>query len=237
MSTDLAARLALLAQETPTFEDGLRVLDGGDRFAALIHLIDQTVIPARLTVSDAEGARLVMDVAGRRLCRIPGVVDTLTPEDTAAIKTAAETLSGFADRAETALRVQETVSDGAEIDPTQSISITVLSEAAGRVMIDPGAPALDQFRARLGSALIATITLSNGAETDRSGEPEALDLLAPVVDGMAALLAKGSSLTILSGGAAGVQGVAQDAEDVLIFALRGSDLDQIARAYAQSTGG
>lgn len=231
MSSDLAARLALLANETPVFEDGKRILSDDDSFAAIIHLIDQTVLPVLLQIENGVGV-LELEVSGRRLSRLPGHVDDMAGDDEA-LKTAAMTIADFADQSTTALRVSEQPGTQADADGAQSVSINAIAAAAGRAMIDASAEPLVQLEARLGDNLTASIFLVNGEVTERIGNAKALD---GDVEALCALATDGPSLVVFDVQDGELRGAAFVGEDVMIFAVKSDDVAKLVTQFNRSAG-
>ena len=231
MSADLAARLALLANETPVFEDGKRILSDDDSFAAIIHLIDQTVLSTLLQIENGVGV-LKLEVSGRRLSRIPGHVEDMAGDD-AAVKTAATMIAEFADQSTGPLRVSEEPGGQADADSAQSVSITALAGAAGRVMIDESAEPLVQFEARLGDSLTGSIFLAKGEVTERIGNVKALDA---DVEALCALATDGPSLVVFDMQGGQFTGAAFVGDDAMIFAVQADDLGKLIAQFDRSAG-
>lgn len=231
MSTDLAARLALLANETPVFEDGKRILSDDDSFAAIIHLIDQTVLPVLLQIENGVGV-LELEVSGRRLSRLPGQVDDMAGDDDA-VKTAAKMIADFADQSTTALRVSEQPGTQADADGAQSVSISALASAAGRVMVDETAEPLVQFEARLGDNLTGSIFLVKGKVTERIGNAKALD---GDVEALCALASDGPSLVVYDTQEGQMRGAAFVGEDAMIFMVKADDIGKLIAQFDRSAG-
>lgn len=234
----LAARLALLAEETPVHENGLRVLPGTDRFAAIIHLIDQTVIPAMLHISDGT-AELTLEVAGRRLCRLPGQIETLAPDDEAALASAVTAITTFADAGDAPLKVAETLSNEADVDATQSVSIHAIASAAGRPLIDPDAPALVQLQAGLGKSLSASIIVEGGSVTQKSGDDALCETLTDGIGGMSDLMQSSGPELIVFEAADGttLRGTIVDGDMMLSFAADATAMVDIAAGFNRSFPG
>lgn len=235
MSRDLTARLALLANETPEFDGDRRVLSGADRFAALIHLIDQTVIPAVLEVEDEAGV-LLLDVSGRRLCRLPGAVEDLTSDDAEAIAMAVGLMTAFADRGDGPLRVRERASDETDTDPAQSVSIQTLADAAGRPLINPGQPPLHQLQMRLGARLLAGLRVTDGAVTDTLGDADSAAPLNEAVAGLADLAGDAPSLLVFETTDGEIRGAALEGAEALIFAVEDVDAATLLAFFDASFG-
>ena len=237
---ELEARLALLADETPDFDGDQRRLPGDDPFAAILNLIDETVIAAVLEITDGKTVFLI-EVSGRRVCRLPGVIEDLTASDEESLSDAARRIAEFADSAEGPLRVRELASSASGIDPAQSVSIGAIAAAAGRPQIDPNMPPIAQFCARLGDALIAGITLEGDKASETLGDA---DLCADLEKTLADLIAltregDGPSLTLYQTGAdeMSVQGVAVVGSAALVFSTKDMSPAKIAAQFDQSTGG
>ena len=233
MTSDLTTRLALLANETPEFVDGKRVLSGGDRFAAVINLIDQTVIPAILHIDNGESV-IELVVAGRRLCRIPGHVEELAASDSEAIAKASALIADFTDRGDTALLVTESAAPQSDSDRTQSVSITALAEASGRELVDKTAAPLVQFQARLGSSLTGAFLLSTDKPADQIGD---VDDLEGDVDGLFKLASGTPSLVVFDVQGAPtptVRGAAFVGEDAMIFTVQTADLGYLVAQFDAS---
>lgn len=234
-NTDLAARLALLADEIPTFEGGKRALDRGAPLQSLLDLIDQTVIQTSLEVQNDAGS-LTLEVASRRLIAIPGVADALSADTPDALAAATDALRQFADQTKEILTVTEQPATVGGFDPAQSVSVSSLARAAGHVQIDPSAPLIARFRAHLGDGLATARVLWNG------GEMETLGDAGQDYDGYLTQLVnlKGQDpapqLTVLDLGADkdGLAGVVTDAGSVFAFIFNGKEADALLRAFRAS---
>lgn len=236
---ELVARLALLVEETPEFESGLRRLGGYDPFVAILDLIDQTVIPAVLEITHGERVFLI-EVSGRRICRLPGLVEELTASDPETLSDAALRIAEFADSAEKPLRVRELPSDAAHIDPAQSVSISAIAAAAGRPLIDPNMPPLGQIRARLGDAIVAAVTVEAGKVVDRSGDADLCAQLEKDQKSLTALAAEdapGMVIFELDPAKPSLHGIVFVQRDALLFATAGVKPAQIVAAYDRSVNG
>lgn len=218
MSDDLSARLALLASEEPEYDGDQRVIRAPDRFAALLHVIDQTVIPAVLEVTDGTSV-LTLDVAGRRLSRLPGQVEDLSADNEDALAAATAALTAFADAGDGPLKLRELASDQGDADPTNSVSIGALAGAAGRPMIDPNAPPLDQFKAHLGTQLLAGLQIKAARVTDRIGDADGCKRLEAAHAGLVGHGGDGPALMIFSTQEGAVSGAVVSGDEAMLFAV------------------
>ena len=231
MKKDLTARLALLANETPVFEDGKRILSDDDSFAAIIHLIDQTVLPAMLQIENGEGV-LELEVSGRRLVRIPGYLEDMAGDEDA-VKQAAQMIADFADQSTQPLRVSETPGGQVDADSAQSVSISALGTTAGRAMIDETAPPLVQFEARLGEDLKAVIFVEQGEVVERIGQAKLLDA---DVEALCTLKSAEPSIVVYEGQDGLLRGVAFVGVDTMIFAAQSDDIGKVIAQFDRSVG-
>lgn len=234
---ELLARLALLADETSDYEGGLRRLTGSTPFGAMLDLIDQTVIPAVLEITNGERVFLI-EVSGRRVCRLPGLIEDLTASNVETLAEAARQIADFADRAEGPLWTRELPSTTSGNDPAHSVSIRAIANAAGRPLIDPNAPPIAQFRMRLGNSVTASVIHDNDSVVERLGDA---DLCAKLENDLADLtvLARdgsGSRLTLYEADVTGqsMRGVAVVANSALVFSTNGIGAATIVAYYNQS---
>lgn len=172
----LAARLDALANENPSFEDGARVIPAHDVFDAVLTEIDQTVLPATLQFTSGDAA-LSLVVAGRRLCAVINVANTLAPDDTAAITAAAEAIADFAEKASGSLLLRDSEAPDDLGDASHRVSGATLAQAAGRVVIDPNAPFLEKLRLRLGPVAQASILFDGQTISDGQGPKPLREIL------------------------------------------------------------
>ncbi|MEL6466559.1 MAG: hypothetical protein AAFQ58_16455 [Pseudomonadota bacterium] len=167
-----ADRLAALAEETPEFSKGARVLSMSDPLATILDEIDATVLPMALRF-ETEDRALAMLVSGRRLHRITegapdDVLDTPLPVDDANLtERAARALEAFANGA-TDLTVAY-AAPPADVDMSDRVSADALAAALGRDADDPDVPPVKRFLSRMRGTITAVIHLNDRVAGEMTG--------------------------------------------------------------------
>lgn len=238
----LAARLAALANEAPEYKDGARLIPTPDAFDTILAEIDQTVLPTTLAFTSND-ATLTLVVAARRLCAVPGVVDELAPDDTAAIKAAADAIATFAEAATSPLELRDSEAPDQMGDATHRVSAAALVNAAGRVVIDPDAPFVEKVRLRLGDTAQAWVIFDGTKITDGQGPKPLREILNKAARNQVVVFQdkrrtscpshSEPSLTILAGSAGdGITiGLVSTTDEHLLLAMSEADIAAAVTAF------
>jgi len=166
-------RLTALAEESPKFSDGARVLKTSDALSIILDEIDATVLASQLTFHSDRGA-LTLLVTGRRMHKITAGAShevlnhPLDPDDSILTQAAGQALQAFAlDVRE--LRVAHNPVAG-DANMSDRVSVQQLSNALGLVSDDPNAAPHERFVTRMEDAFTATIHLVDRGVKEMTGD-------------------------------------------------------------------
>ncbi|MEM8978693.1 MAG: hypothetical protein AAGD04_04375 [Pseudomonadota bacterium] len=253
--SDLQKRLATLASENPTFENGQRVLDAQSALDVILQEIDTALLGASLSFVSND-ALLTLQIGGRRLVMITDaepishasvIGKPLSSENKSDCALASKVIQSFAKHA------QETGSLTVETAPlaleAEGLSGSIFAERIAVELQDKPFVAAEQndfetFLERAKKRYIAAIQVKAGevVSTDGTGPDVAglrlilsrqLDAYVEGISGLRGDTTSGGCLSLFEDGFEAGQsvGIARYNADTLLFLFKSGDLISIYREF------